>query len=266
MRRNVPISLAATAICLAALTAVSAPAYAEGGLLGAIFNAIGRAIAPPAPLRGDSSDGPSNALIDAFGLNKTEVRPSEGGPQVSFCVRSCDGRYFPIAKSGEASPAKTCQAMCPTAQTEIFSGSNIENAVSPRGTRYSSLANAYVYREKLVDGCTCNGRSAAGTARIDYLNDATLRPGDIVMTETGAVVFRGTPGPTHKLSDFVPAQDSRRISNATREKVVAMKLMPTRQVQARANRPEQRAATAAQAAAAIDQAPHTNVRTLGFVD
>ena len=271
MRQRLPASLAIGAICLAALTAV--PAHAEGGLFGAIFNAIGRAIAPSPPPRSDNSDGPSNALIDAFGLNKTEVRPSEGGPQVSFCVRTCDGRYFPIAKSGEASPAKTCQAMCPAAKTEIFSGSNIENAVSPRGGRYASLANAYVYREKLVDGCTCNGRNAAGTASIDYLNDATLRPGDIVMTETGAVVFRGTPGASHKLADFVPVQDSKRISNSTREKVIAMKVMPTRQASVRrAPRPEQRAVTAAQAAAAVDQAPHAqvphvvNVRTLGFAD
>lgn len=267
MYRSSAAGLAATAICLAALAAVPVPAHAEGGLFGAIFNAIGRVIAPPPPPRSENSDGSSDSLMNPADLNNGQVRPAEGGPQVSFCVRTCDGRYFPIAKSGEASPAKTCQAMCPTAKTEIFSGSNIESAVSPRGTRYSSLANAYTYRNKLVDGCTCNGRSPAGTASIDYLNDATLRPGDIVMTETGAVVFRGTPGPSHKLADFVPVQDSKRISSSTREKVIAMKVMPTRQASVRrAPRPEQRAATAAQAAAAIDQAPHANVRTLGFAD
>jgi hypothetical protein len=268
--RSSTASLAAIAICLAALAAAPSPAQAEGGLLGAIFDAIGRAIAPP---RSAAPELPPFQLPDT---PNAEVRPTEGGPQVSFCVRTCDGRYFPIAKSGEASPAKTCQAMCPTARTEIFSGSNIENAVSPRGGRYASLANAYLYRDKLVDGCTCNGRSPAGTANIDYLNDATLRPGDIVMTESGAVVFRGTPGPSHKLADFVPVQDSKRLSSATREKVGAMKVMPTRQASARTarNRPEQRAATAAEAAAAVGEtqqsrAPHTqtrDVRTLGFAD
>lgn len=267
MRRSVVV----TAICLTVLAGVTAPAtispaHAEGGLLGAIFNAIGRAIAPP----------PRSAAPETpFELPDTpnaEVRPAEGGPQVSFCVRTCDGRYFPIAKSGEGSAARTCQAMCPATQTEIFSGSNIDNAVSPRGARYTSLANAYVYREKLVDGCTCNGHSPAGTARIDYLNDATLRPGDIVMTETGPVVFRGTPGTEHKASDFVPVQDSKRLSNATREKVGALKAMPTRQASmGRTNRPEQRAANAVEAAAAVgetpyNQAPHSNARTLGFAE
>jgi hypothetical protein len=137
-----------------------------------------------------------------------------------------------------------------------------------RGTRYASLANAYVYRDRLIDGCTCNGESPAGTANIDYLNDATLRPGDIVMTETGAVVFRGTPGPSHKPADFVPVQDSKRLSSATREKVGAMRVMPTRRTAARMpqNRPEQRAASAVEAAAAVGEAPHTNVRTLGFAE
>lgn len=276
MYRRLPAGLAVTAICFAAFTGMPAPAHAEGGLLGAIFNAIGRAIVPPPP-RNENSDGSSDSLMNPADLNNGQVRPAEGGPQVSFCVRTCDGRYFPIAKSGEASPAKTCQAMCPTAKTEIFSGSNIENAVSPRGGRYASLANAYVYRDRLVDGCTCNGSNAGGTASIDYLNDATLRPGDIVMTESGAVVFRGTPGTMHKLADFVPVQDSKRLSSATREKVSALKAMPTRQASTRqasvrrTPRLEQRAATAAQAAAVIDQAPHTqmrgvNVRTLGFAD
>jgi hypothetical protein len=280
--RSLSASLAATAICFATLGA-TVPAHAEGGLLGAIFNAIGRVIAPP---RNTLPDMPPFQLPDAPGA---EVRPTEGGPHVSFCVRTCDGRYFPVAKSGEGSPARTCQAMCPAAQTEIFAGNDIENAVSLRGTRYASLANAYVYRDKLVDGCTCNGKSPTGTANIDYLNDATLRPGDIVMTERGAVVFRGAPGLSHKLSDFVPVRESKRLSSATREQVGAMRVMPTRQAstrqvsstrQARArapqNRPEQRAATAAEAAAAVDrppsiqaphtQAPHPNVRMLGFAE
>jgi len=267
--------LAAAAISLATLSAAPPPAHAEGGLLGAIFNAIGRAIAPPAP-RSSPAEDPSDSLMNPADLNNGRVHSAEGGPQVSFCVRTCDGRYFPIAKTGEASPAKTCQAMCPTAQTEIFAGSNIENAVSPRGARYTSLANAYVYRDRLVDGCTCNGRSPAGTANIDYLNDATLRAGDIVMTETGPVVFRGTPGTAHKLSDFVPVQDSKRLSSATREKVSGLKVMPTRQTSAREvsarqpKRPEQRAANAVEAAASIgetqNRAPHINVRTLGFAE
>ena len=273
MYRSSAASLAVIATSIITLVAVPAPAQAEGGLLGAIFDAIGRAIAPPPPRRA-APELPPLSLPDTPNTElRPEVRAAEGGPQVSFCVRTCDGRYFPVAKSGEGSPVKTCQAMCPAAQTEIFSGRTIDHAVSPRGARYASLANAYVYRDKLVDGCSCNGESPAGTAHINYLNDVTLRPGDIVMTATGPVVFRGTPGSAHKLSDFVPVQDSKRLSSATREKLGALKVMPTRQAATRqaANRPEQRATTAIEAAAAVgetqqNRAPRTSVRRLGFAE
>lgn len=119
--------------------------------------------------------------------------------------------------------------MCPAAETKIYSGSNIDTAYASDGSKYSSLPNAYKYREHLANSCTCNGKSAAGNAAITIENDPTLRAGDIVMTANGPVVFTGAPGTHHKMSEFVPAQDSRKISKATRATVMAMKVMPTRQ-------------------------------------
>jgi hypothetical protein len=242
------------------LTAPSAPAVAEGGLFGAILNALGRAIAPPhhsAPL---PIEVPGNPLSNAFAPG-SEIKPAEGGPQVAFCVRTCDGRYFPIVKSAEVTLAKMCHAMCPAAETEIYSGSNIENAVSQRGNRYTSLANAFLYREKMVEGCSCNGKSPVGTASIDYRNDPTLRPGDIVMTEDGPVVFRGAVAPAHKMSDFVPVKDSKRVSDSVRTKVIALKAMPTRQAQAQVKR-----AATAKEAAAFAETLEKKGRALGFAD
>jgi hypothetical protein len=229
-------------------------------LFGAILNALGRAIAPPhhsAP----PPEIPGNPLSDAFAPG-SEIKPAEGGPQVAFCVRTCDGRYFPMAKSEGVTPAKMCQAMCPAAQTEIYAGSNIENAVSQKGTRYISLANAYLYRDRLVDGCSCNAKRELGMASVNYMNDPTLRPGDIVMTENGPVVFKGAVGPTHKTSDFVPVKDSKRLSSSMRERVIAMKAMPARQTQAHARR----ATTAKEAAAAFAKTPDADGQALGFAN
>jgi len=241
-----------------ALLALPGAAKAEGGLFGAILNAFGRAIAPPhhhtAP-----PEVSGTPLSDGFGSG-SEARPAEGGPQVAYCVRSCDGRYFPIAKSDGVTPAKMCQAMCPAVQTEIYSGSNIENAVSQKGKRYSSLPNAYLYRDKMVDGCSCSAKRELGMASVSYLNDPTLRPGDIVMTENGAVVFKGAVGPMHKTSDFVPVKDSKQLSGHTKEKVIAMKAMPTRQAQV------QRATTAKEAAAALAKMSDAKGQALGFAN
>jgi hypothetical protein len=64
----------------------------------------------------------------------------------------------------------------------VFNGSAIDHAVAGNGTRYASLENAFVYREKIVPGCTCNGRDSFGLAKIDVAHDPTLRQGDIVAT------------------------------------------------------------------------------------
>lgn len=254
-----------------AFAAVTLPtaAYAEGGLFGAIAHMLQRAISPPPPPATRNADAPSTSLkplVDGSEpRERSEARQSEDGPQVAYCVRSCDGRYFPIAKnSGAVTPGQVCQSMCPAARTEVYSGSTIENAVSHKGAKYSSLANAYLYREKLVDACTCNGK-ATGNASINYRNDPTLRSGDIVMTEDGPVVFKGAIAATHKLSDFVPVRDSRRVSSSTREKVIAMKMMPARQAQTQ-TRKNVIARNAPNATEAIKSLPASSTQALGYAD
>jgi hypothetical protein len=106
-------------------------------------------------------------------------------------VRLCDGRYFPVQRSSAAQAGELCNSLCPASETRVFSGSDISSATSSDGTRYSSLENAFVYREKVVDGCTCNGTDAFGLAKIDVANDPTLRKGDMIATESGLEKFNG---------------------------------------------------------------------------
>jgi Protein of unknown function (DUF2865) len=208
---------------------VPATAQAEGGLFGAIMNLFGggrpaqQPAAPPPPSPGPSASNP----LDLPGLNSQPVPPSHGGPQVAYCVRTCDGRYFPMPRNAggaNSTPAKICNSMCPTAETKIYSGSNIENAAASDGSRYSSLKNAFVYRERLIEGCSCNGGDGAGNTAINITADPTLRPGDIVVTGNGPMVFRGGKIGTYQKSDFAPAADSARLSAKMRDKVAAIKV------------------------------------------
>ena len=108
----------------------------------------------------------------------------------SYCVRTCDGRYFP-APSGDAQrKAHGCRNLCPTSETKVFSGSSIEDASSKDGRSYSSLANAFRYRKELIAGCTCNGKSPAGLASIKPDEDKTLRRGDLIAKENGLDVVK----------------------------------------------------------------------------
>src|SRR4051812_17464257 len=54
-------------------------------------------------------------------------RPVVASSGPAFCVRSCDGKYFPLMR-GAVSPAETCQAFCPASPTEVFFGSSIHDA------------------------------------------------------------------------------------------------------------------------------------------
>ena len=128
---------------------------------------------------------PANPSADPsqsyFGERPASAPFSEGGGgRVAYCVRLCDGRYFPIQRHANVNPVEICNAFCPATQTQVFNGSQIDHAYAGNGARYASLDNAFVYRKKVVEGCSCNGKASFGLARIDIAADPTLRPGDVV--------------------------------------------------------------------------------------
>lgn len=113
-----------------------------------------------------------------------------GGPH--FCVRLCDGRFFPVTKPpGNATPIRLCRALCPASPTKVVSGRSIETAYGADGKSYSDLPNAYVFRDKVVPDCTCNGKSPLGLARIEVEDDPTLQQGDIVASGGSLLAYTG---------------------------------------------------------------------------
>ena len=114
------------------------------------------------------------------------------GPRSAYCVRTCDGHYFPVQARPGMSAAQACQSFCPATQTKLYSGGGIDHAFATDGTgRYSDLPNAYAYRKQLVANCSCNGKSAFGLAKIDINNDPTLARGDLIATKEGLVSVTG---------------------------------------------------------------------------
>jgi hypothetical protein len=133
--------------------------------------------------------------------SNSEYRGS--GPSSGFCVRSCDGLYFPVRSSGNLSAVEMCRSSCPAARTQVFSGSrSVEHSVGPNGQRYGNLETAFLYRTRKVDGCTCNGRHTFGLVPLKSANDSTLRPGDIVATNDGLVTYNGIR--KDKTAEFTP--------------------------------------------------------------
>ena len=115
-----------------------------------------------------------------------------GGGGQAYCVRTCDGRYFPLPSSDNQSHAATCSKFCPASETKVVYGSGIDSAETENGKAYSELPNAFRFRKELVAGCTCNGKDFGGLASIKIEDDPTLRKGDIVAGEKGLVVASRT--------------------------------------------------------------------------
>jgi hypothetical protein len=86
----------------------------------------------------------------------------------------------------------------------VFSGSRIDTAVASNGTRYADLDQAFAYRDKVSDNCSCNGKDGLGLARVEVSGDPTLRPGDIVATNGGLAAFSGKSG----AAEFTPINTS----------------------------------------------------------
>ena len=116
-----------------------------------------------------------------------QPRVASGGRQ-AFCVRTCDGRYFPISATDGVSRAASCNNFCPASETKIVYGSSIDQAAADTGKLYSELPNAFKYRTELVAGCTCNGKDQVGLAPVKIEEDLTLRKGDIVAGADGLMV------------------------------------------------------------------------------
>jgi len=147
----------------------------------------------------------ANFFADPFGLGQqpapTAPRPAASGSGPAFCVRSCDGKYFPLAR-GNATPVQMCQAFCPASATRVFFGSTIDGASAANGERYAESENAYLYRKALRAGCTCNGRDPAGLAPVDLTLDTSLRPGDVIATSSGLVAYSGVKVGAGQTAEF----------------------------------------------------------------
>jgi hypothetical protein len=173
----------------------------------------------------------ANFFTDPFGLNQQPAPPkpvATAGSGPAFCVRSCDGRYFPISTRGGATPVQMCQAFCPASSTKVFFGSTIDGASSAGGERYADSENAFAYRKALRADCTCNGRDPAGLAPVDLTLDNSLRAGDVVATTNGLVAYTGVRLGADQTADFTPVASYPGLTADVRARLGEMKVAPVK--------------------------------------
>ena len=206
-----PSKIAGLVILAAVIGGSAAPASA--GFFDRLFGGITRHIPPPPSLRDlpQMSPIPGDRISPQGGEN-WQPR-GEGGPRTAFCVRTCDGRYFPVQAQPGLSAAQACNSFCPATETKLYTGSGIDHAVGLDGRPYAELPKAFAYRKQLVAGCTCNGKDAFGVARLATATDPTLQRGDAIATREGMKVVSGR---TENGAQLTAADDYRGLSERGR--------------------------------------------------
>lgn len=148
-----------------------------------------------------------------------------GGPR-AYCVRTCDGFFFPMGPTTSGAARDTqqasCDALCPGAETVLYSVARqgtIEDATNARGQPYTALRTAFRFRQSVERTCSCQANATQGLARLPVTHDPTLRPGDVVVTEEGARIFRGAARFPYRAQDFVAARAYGRLPADLRRRV-----------------------------------------------
>ncbi len=141
-------------------------------------------------------------MVDELPQIDPEDLAPRGGPK-AVCVRTCDGAFFPISytatKRRMGSLSELCTALCPNAETEVFTYSmsrDIDDSVSASGQTYKSMPYAGKYRAKFDPTCSCKGKDQSW---VEALADAERILGktktDLIVTqEKSDELFRARPG------------------------------------------------------------------------
>jgi hypothetical protein len=155
--------------------------------------------APPTQSRGffqtlfGGGGGGGSSTSAPFGSG--DLTPSDQSSSYrTICVRTCDGYFFPVSYS--TSPARfrddeqACQRMCPASEVVLYTyrnpGEDVAQAVSVSGQPYTSLPNAFRYRQEFNAACSCKRPGESWSEALKHLDDTTVERGDIVVTEETA--------------------------------------------------------------------------------
>ena len=173
--------------------------------------------------------GPGGFLNNLFGNgigSNPGAPPADLGPASgtyrTVCVRTCDGGYFPISFATTAArfpdDEKTCKALCPATEANLYAyrnpGEDMNQAVSVSGQPYTSLANAFHFRQEFNPSCSCKAAGQSWADALKNIDDkaAAEQQGDIIVTDESAKkmsrpLTKASPVPGKKGSVTTAAPD-----------------------------------------------------------
>ncbi|WP_257098690.1 DUF2865 domain-containing protein, partial [Pseudovibrio flavus] len=132
----------------------------------------------------------------------------------TMCVRTCDGYYFPMSNTSNATvfveDEDVCRAMCPGQKMELYVFRSPEEQVgqmrSLSGAPYSALPNAYKFQQGEISGCACEGQTERAAVPAPHEGGFVQSPSEDVITE-GEALPSLVPGDTGGATSTVSVPD-----------------------------------------------------------
>jgi len=183
------------------------------GFLESLFGAFTPKNPAPQPAirRAPSLVQPSSKRYGGHRANPFDARTNyhstpqpRKGRYRTLCVRLCDGYYFPISNSTPRrqlyEAAEQCQSRCDSETRMFYTSSNSSTVKAARdmeGRSYGKLRNAFVYRKKLVKGCSCRAKPWSVAERIRHRSYADVKTGPkLASADTAAPEVTSRPDNT----------------------------------------------------------------------
>ncbi len=148
----------------------SRPSSSGGSLFASLFGGTG---AYSSSNRYNSHNTPYQGLSGWSDTYPAYMRSY--GRYRTLCVRTCDGYYWPVSfsttRSGIARDAKQCESSCQIPAKLFYHrnpGSDVQAMVDLQGKPYSTMENAFRYREEYVPNCRCNPEPWSEAAKEVY--------------------------------------------------------------------------------------------------
>src|SRR5262249_5991442 len=101
--RQIVLRVVLGVICLG-ISSLTLPAPASAGFLERLFGTFRHSFHPPRE--------PVQPSADPYGDGGALAERGVGGPPTSYCVRSCDGHYFPVQEHTGLSATDACRSFC----------------------------------------------------------------------------------------------------------------------------------------------------------
>jgi hypothetical protein len=158
---------------------VAPPPQRRGGFFQSLFG-------PRSEPEPGTAVTPPDAAVPGLSLPSGSYR--------TICVRTCDGFYWPVSYATTPDhfqeDQNVCQRSCPAAEAILFAhrnpGEDLTQAVSISGQLYSTLPNAFRYRQSFDASCSCRQPGESWAHALKTFEDNTVERGDIVVNEDRA--------------------------------------------------------------------------------